>query len=413
MQAGTSAQLAALDALVEDEEFLALEGYTPPFSILGALGYAQDELAHSRLIAALFNPQLNPRAEVTLHHWMKTIARELSHEEVAESLHTTFETLTQPAPGLVTTFCERDRIDVVVKVGGASPAVVGIENKIHAGEGRRQLAKYQAALDERYPSDHGKVLVFLTPEGREPETSSSGSNVPCVPLGYQSIAEAAEASLEVSDDRSPAIAELIRHIREEIMGNADVKDRAWSIWRNHSRALRILLEHRPKLHHIREAIVNRLELRFGEDAEITFYPRKQRDIDEIKFSRRSWATRGCNLVFMMHTQSHGDSMGRPRLRVLVRDNWYQQHHEMLEHLADKVNEADGELAIDRSFQRLPHWSTWRRVLDEDLYPRSAVLDPVVIPGETDMKALERIERLIDRFEPHIDAMPDVQASKPG
>lgn len=59
------------------------------------------------------------------------------------------------------------RIDVVVEYPGFC---IAIENKLWAGDGDGQVDRYTTYLQRKYPSSH--VLVYLTPDGREPDGSS-------------------------------------------------------------------------------------------------------------------------------------------------------------------------------------------------------------------------------------------------
>lgn len=139
------------------------------------------------------------------------------------------------------------------------------------------------------------------------------------------------------------------------------------------------------------------------------YPTRGR-IREIKFSLEPWKNRGCDFVFMLHTQHRGDADGRPRLRLLVRDGWHRENREILEDLADRVNEADLDLSIDRTYASLPGWGNWRRVLRENPYPTNAVLTPIVIPDETDREALDRVESLVEKIRPFVEVLPEVSMS---
>jgi len=55
-----------------------------------------------------------------------------------------------------------------------------IENKVDASEGEKQIARYQAWLrEQRQPTNGQHLLVFLTPEGRKPQTGNP-DDVRCV-----------------------------------------------------------------------------------------------------------------------------------------------------------------------------------------------------------------------------------------
>ena len=62
-----------------------------------------------------------------------------------------------------------------------------IENKVYAAEGNQQLARYEDWLKiQPRPQSGEHVLVFLTPEGRKPQTSTAGAVV-C--LSYRTLGD--------------------------------------------------------------------------------------------------------------------------------------------------------------------------------------------------------------------------------
>jgi hypothetical protein len=141
------------------------------------MGFERHEVAHSRLIANLLDPGQHRGAEAML----RALLRGVSHREhlagsTAELLQ---EALNVPWTNV---FVEKEyrRIDIVVQITTSHQAfVVGIENKIDAGEGHEQLGRYQAVLEDAFPNQT-PVLVFLTPTGREPTTADPDSRIPTV-----------------------------------------------------------------------------------------------------------------------------------------------------------------------------------------------------------------------------------------
>ena len=65
---------------------------------------------------------------------------------------------------------ESDRLDIVLRCPAARFVMV-IENKVDAAEGSKQLSRYYEDWLKKQPADF-RNLVFLTPDGREPETIS-------------------------------------------------------------------------------------------------------------------------------------------------------------------------------------------------------------------------------------------------
>jgi hypothetical protein len=89
---------------------------------------------------------------------------------------------------------EQGRIDVVLYLNNG--AVVAIENKVGASEGNNQIAGYLHWLHDclRNPNNAARLLVFLTPEGREPITANNRGSV--LLMSYGDLAEVLLNALE-------------------------------------------------------------------------------------------------------------------------------------------------------------------------------------------------------------------------
>ena len=86
---------------------------------------------------------------------------------------------------------ERRRLDILIKLldgRGLLIGIIGIENKVWSGEQHEQLKDYQAALRVAFPSVP-KMLLFLTPDEREPLTSVVSKLCPCRRCSYRTLCE--------------------------------------------------------------------------------------------------------------------------------------------------------------------------------------------------------------------------------
>jgi PD-(D/E)XK nuclease superfamily len=268
--------IAALRLLETDERFQQLDRYVPPLALIRTMGVSRDEVAHSELLAMLLNPRRHAGAEAMLRTLLREIARAPSLDrQIIERLWAMVE-----APwSRVSVHRERLFIDVVVEIASAEGAlVVGIENKIDAGEQPEQIARYQGALARAYP-DRTAVMIFLTPTGREPTTARVGGPVPALALGYDSVLAAVEEArrraMHGSGDES-VLGVVAAHLKEDILGDPEVKNLVRELWRTHGRALQLAIRHRPQLSDIREPYVELLRERYGEDAEFCYCPRAGR-----------------------------------------------------------------------------------------------------------------------------------------
>lgn len=116
------------------------------------------------------------------------------------------------------TFAKR-RVDILIKVQGATGSpllVLGIENKVWAGEGIEQLSHYQQALARAFPRSP-TFLIFLSPDGRNGETLCGKSKCSCIPASYSTLADTFS---ELSYGALPSVAFLLKtlsiHLRTQM-----------------------------------------------------------------------------------------------------------------------------------------------------------------------------------------------------
>lgn len=391
----------ALRALGEDRRLRELGAYVPPLSMLRAFGADRDEVAHSRALARILDPALHRNGSVTLGALMREIASSPGLDGG------TAATLRQIAEGPWTRVAvrrERMLIDVVVEVSSARAAVVlGIENKIDAGEQPEQLARYQAALARAYPS-RTAVLAFLTPTGRDPTTALQGAAVPVVTLDYGAVLSAVGEAREVSPSGSRderVLLEFEDHVREDILGEGEdeTRDMARKLWRAHGRALRLAMEHRPRLEDVRDEYLGLLQDSFGEEVSLYLWPERGK-LKEIKLDLPDWFDRGFPFTFFLYE----DGEGRPNVRVLVYRDHFTPHAESLAAWARRVNEAERRTLIDETFKPLDGWRYWRKVLAEEDYPPRAVLEEDAYDSETARAALDAVVDLVELLRPRVQGV---------
>ena len=179
--------------LARDSRLLELDHFVPPLQIIRALGVERNEIAHSRLLAALLNPRQHRGAEIMLRSLLQSILRQ---QYLAGSIGERLQGVLGTSWTNVAVQREFQFIDIVVQIATSHHTVViGIENKIDAGEGNEQLGRYQNALERAFPTQTS-VMVFLTPTGREPTTAISHGRVPAFSAGYDLIVEAVEETLQ-------------------------------------------------------------------------------------------------------------------------------------------------------------------------------------------------------------------------
>ncbi len=397
MDGGSSTDAEVLVALGEDPRLARLEGYVSPLSLFRVLDVARDEKRHSRLLAALLDPLQHRGAEVMLR---VLLGRVLASGRIERGFAERLEEIASVPWDRVLVSRELFAIDLVVEIfSSRGDAVMGIENKIDAGEEQKQIARYQDVLRRAF-SGRTAFVAFLTPTGRGPATARSDILVPAVPVGYEAVLGAVEeagrrAPLGSREER--VLGEVAAHLKEDIVGDPEAKTLVRELWRTHGRALELALRQRPRLDDVRDHYVGLLKERFGSDIEPYYWPERRGNLRSIAMDLPRWFERGFPLTFMLHASE----WGRPRVRVLVWEDNYKKHARRLRQWADRIN-AETEPIVDENFTPIRHWGGWRKVLREEDDPSSAVVDQMVFDEDTAKAAVEAVSALVERLRPHVE-----------
>lgn len=398
---GSAREVAALGALATDPRLPRLGAAVPALSLPRAFGVARDEVAHSRALAEILDPRKHRGARAALASLLGEIA---ASADLDPATSRAFRAAAKGPWERAAVRRERLLIDVVVEIswgdsGDGGTLVLGIENKIDAGEQPEQLARYQGSLLRAYPG-RAAAMAFLTPTGRPPSTADAGSPVPVVALGYDSVARALGRALEAAppeSDERHALSAMQDHVRGEILGEGDeARAMARGLWREHRHALRLAIAHRPSPGDIRDELVDLLRARFGDEANVYVWPERGAPT-EIKLDLWRWFERGFPFTFMLTE----DPEGRPSVRVLSWRGNYLRHADALAEWAPRANEAAGYRLFDERFTRVRGWD-WHKVLAEEDYPDSAALREDGYDRATAREAAEEISALVEMLRPYVE-----------
>lgn len=145
------------------------------FNVFNAAHIGSRELSHSAFIASLLDPKGNHgQKDLFLKAFLKLLSGFNPGDVDLSATHVWTEY--SLAGG---------RIDILLVF--ANDRKVAIENKVWSGEGHEQLSRYAGALGDGLGKSDGNQLVYLTPDGRAPETIDDKSKVKN--LSYGNIAE--------------------------------------------------------------------------------------------------------------------------------------------------------------------------------------------------------------------------------
>lgn len=386
------------ESLIQDletsEDLRTLDRHVPVPTFMRALGLPRSELAHSRVIAFLLNRYdiaVEARLVPELLLW---IADQISPENPAVAMHLI---AVAGSPSLsVDCKTERWNIDIVTDIiSSAGSILLGIENKIDAREQGDQLAQYQERLLKE-GGDRVCLLLFLTPDGREPRTSANESVVPVLPISYQDLYNKLNTAIQ-HYFYDTALAEVVRnfqrHLKEEIVADTHVKGLVLDLWKQHPKAMRLAMKYRPRLDDIRHVYVEALETSVEEELYIRTYPNRGH-LREIKMTPKQWWDGGMPLTFMFYSPD----AGRPSVRILVGNPQYDEHKESLQAWAESLEETSVELPINTGF---PRWGWWYQLLHEDVEQGNEDTEPIC-DEETAVAAADKVLAWLESLRPTVD-----------
>lgn len=384
----------ALSNFRNDPRFGALAEARPAFPLFSVLGVARDEVAHSRLIAALFDSRSHSHWRVALRAFLAAIAASAPDPRIVSALRGCADTWDR-----VRVYRERFRLDVILDLGDKNGGIViGIENKIDAAERPAQIRDYQRALRTGFPGRLA-LMLFLTPDGRPPETAAD-NDTPHAAISYShlcTVVNTVRTGLGVEDSDASALAVVERHIREELMGEPNALETAVrELWRDHPRALRLLCEYRPRFADLLLAYEAGIREALGA-VEFGYYPNRG-DVREIKFQHPHWPA-DRPFTFILHERE-----GRLDARVLIYSDRLKRNRSTLRKWAAAVNVGAPGL-LDDQFRPVAGWTVWHRVFNEEDWPAEATVEyESTFSSDAARAAVRRMLELIATLQPHIETL---------
>lgn len=233
-----------VEAFVKAPAFADLASYMHEFEPFKAMGIRSKELVHSRILATFLNKSARHGLGADfLNAFVTALAQPGAVLFSGEHLDAT-ELLRVTGPSVHSqVFRELDFIDLVI-VFPAHQLVIGIENKVDAGEQEDQLARYQETLRVRF-NGYRQALVFLTRTGRKPNTANAKDRVPVYCMGYGEVAEmlkSCKASPQLAKGAAIFIDQFIDHIERYMTGNTQTRELCWKLFSEHEEAYKQIVD---------------------------------------------------------------------------------------------------------------------------------------------------------------------------
>jgi hypothetical protein len=180
-------------------------GCAPDFNLFRLLGLERDEVKTSALLAELLNPE---GAHGQRHLFLKAFLQRCH----AKGQCADFPSVAEVESHAWEVFPEKPiadgRLDIVVQSAGLGFLLV-IENKIGAGDQPDQLDRYYRWLQRQDRYQMNRVLVYLTPDGRQSATAQACQYVR---LSYDDIAGCLGEAMQ--DIPAPRVREAVTQYQE-------------------------------------------------------------------------------------------------------------------------------------------------------------------------------------------------------
>lgn len=233
-------QRAALEALLQDPNFLELSSRTKELNLFEAIDMTRREIRHSAFLAFLLDPdQPHGLGGAFLEGFLAAIAEA--------------QDLDRPFTGLQLRLMDFDavnvetefrRIDVLVH-DQENKWVCAIENKVQASEHGDQLARYKATVERQFP-DHDQLLLYLTPEGEAPSVGDY------VPVTYRTVLDVLDTTRKQRSDHLEAKAEAVMEdyaqiIRRHVIMEGEIAELCRKVYWKHKEAIDLVNEHKPSI----------------------------------------------------------------------------------------------------------------------------------------------------------------------
>jgi hypothetical protein len=232
------------DFIVDNDELEKLEDLVAEFNIFEILGMQTRETRHSAFLAWLLDPAGNHGlGDYFSRRFLRLVARGARLDNL--SAITAFDV---DAWGLGDIVVDRERHNVDILITSeADGFVCAIENKIFSEEHSGQLGRYRTIIEREYP-DLRPLYVFLTVDGDRPVEEADAANY--VPISYTDIADLLIKVLDsrgstLGGDVLSAIKQYLMVLRRHVLSNSEVHVLAQKIYRQHKKAIDLIIEARP------------------------------------------------------------------------------------------------------------------------------------------------------------------------
>lgn len=244
---------------------------------------------------------------------------------------------------------EYHRIDVTI-LFNKNKYIIGIENKIDAGEGEKQIEGYQEILSKYY-SDFSGIYLFLTPDGREPETDKKDSKFKCYNISYKDILKSLYMINKYESIKN-CVNTFIDCIEENIVMNDKNTETICEIWGNKSNRdkLKVLFQERPKISSIKDKLYEKINKYLATKNDAINEKTTISAVKELHLRVKSLNHTNIPVIFMFYDDINSKE-NTPLLRIVL---WHEDFEVMPKKRIKYYKEKYDFLA----FEKIKNWTGW-------------------------------------------------------
>lgn len=168
--------------LVRSEELKKLSYKLDKPNLFELVDLGRQEIKHSRFLIQLLDPNSKiDTGPIVLRELVRSALAGVSEDQKGINNIDPFSIELESLSDVIVK-AEYKNIDILI-LSKKLKFVIVIENKVGASESEDQLKKYRDSVEDEF-ADYRKLFIFLTPDGREPETDDMWLSV-----SYQEINE--------------------------------------------------------------------------------------------------------------------------------------------------------------------------------------------------------------------------------
>ena len=360
----------AVIKLMSSPHYKELATYEPPFNPFEIVGATHRELIHSSVLAWLLRDEANKEFRQRFVDKIATDKPELDLSVPNDP----GDPRLKPKNVKTEEGDKASRYDVSVHFESLN-LVIGIEVKVWAGEQPDQVKRYQDLLCQNYPG-YKKVVVFLTPRGRKPETADeNNAHASVLAMSWGCVSEIIREMRSASGDENSFRMQFTQHIERNIAMNEREEKR---IVRellsegNNEETLNKIINNMPSLQDY-EAQWKRIVAKVcgvKEESLVVNTYAERRIVKELKIRIPEWCDAGLPFTVMLYRYQNAG------IRIQLFKNDYPNAEAELKEFANRSN----GVVNDKFPPCKGHWGVWwRSVLtknETDEEPEHTLIDDI-------------------------------------